>query len=173
MRVNIIIFFMKYRELLLELMKKLPLCAGPSNLKPLILKGLPLLVRLWIFLILLLIIRWIKPQINFIKVNIDSFISHEGCGCGDIIRDCKGNIFFSFASPLDVLCLLWSSRLIILLLIFVHIIVYATFGLKLMFWSLYLFWSLIKEVMRVISIYSILSRICCPTWTNIISHIPR
>lgn len=47
-------------------------------------------------------ITWIKPQIDQIKINSDSYFEHNGkVGIDDIARDDKGNFLFVFAAPVQ------------------------------------------------------------------------
>ncbi|KAL0909230.1 hypothetical protein M5K25_020077 [Dendrobium thyrsiflorum] len=47
------------------------------------------------------IVCWIKPPVNFVKLNTDGSVKDNGWGCGGIIRDSYGNFIMAYATPLE------------------------------------------------------------------------
>ncbi|KAL0922929.1 hypothetical protein M5K25_006959 [Dendrobium thyrsiflorum] len=50
--------------------------------------------------VLPVIVCWVKPSDNWVKINTDGSVKANSWGCGGIIRDSKGNLFMAYATPL-------------------------------------------------------------------------
>ncbi|XP_059287186.1 uncharacterized protein LOC132040553 [Lycium ferocissimum] len=47
------------------------------------------------------IVKWIRPQMNTIKLNSDGSCLNGKCGGGGIVRDYNGRVIFAYAIPLE------------------------------------------------------------------------